>query len=79
MKNNEEYITLTSDTGEEERVRLIAKVNFENKGDFMLYQKNGEMYGAKCEENGELTRLSFNLTDEEKYLLNEFAEGLEVK
>ena len=45
----------------------------------MIYQKNGEMYGAKCEQNGELTRLSFNLTDEEKYLLNEFAEGLEVK
>ena len=46
---------------------------------FMIYQKNGEMYGAKCEQNGELTRLSFNLTDEEKNLLNEFAEGLEVK
>ena len=72
---NQNTVTLVTDNGERE-VELVYSINIEEKGNYVIYKLDNELYGAKYELNGENTRLITDLSDEEKIALNEAFEEM---
>ncbi len=66
------YITIVLDSGEEKQAELVYKIDIENKGEYIIYLLDDEMYGAKYDDGNLITDLS----DEEKEILNKAFESM---
>ncbi len=73
MNNDEKkFITIVLDSGEEKKAELIYQINIKDKGDYIIYLLDNEMYGAKYDDGNLITDLS----DEEKDILNKAFESM---
>ena len=76
--NKDDIITINTDNGEVE-ASLISKFNIKGMGDYILYKIDDQIYGAKYEIEGDITKLITDLNDLEKDAINEVYSSLEVE
>lgn len=78
-RNDGDYITINTKDGIKKEAELVSKFEIENLGQYVIYTLDDKLYGAKYYIEDDTTKLITNLSDEEKEILNEVVQKLEVK
>ncbi len=78
-RNDGDYITINTKDGIKKEAELVSKFEIENLGQYVIYKLDDKLYGAKYYIEDDTTKLITNLSDEEKEILNEVVQKLEVK
>ncbi len=78
-QDNNDFITITTTNGIKKNAELIIKYEVKGLGEYVIYKLEGNLYGAKYQFDGKNTKLITNLTEQEKNIINEMINNLEVK
>ena len=78
-QDNNDFITITTTNGIKKNAELIIKYEVKGLGKYVIYKLEGNLYGAKYQFDGKNTKLITNLTEQEKNIINEMINNLEVK
>lgn len=78
-QDNNDFITITTTNGIKKNAELIIKYEVKGLGEYVIYKLKGNLYGAKYQFDGKNTKLITNLTEQEKNIINEMINNLEVK
>ena len=78
-QDNNDFITITTTNGIKKNAELIIKYEVKGLGEYVIYKLEGNLYGAKYQFDGKSTKLITNLTEQEKNIINEMINNLEVK
>ena len=78
-QDNNDFITITTTNGIKKNAELIIKYEIKGLGEYVIYKLEGNLYGAKYQFDGKNTKLITNLTEQEKNIINEMINNLEVK
>ncbi len=78
-KDDYDFITINTMDGTKKTAELVTKFEVQGLGEYVIYKLDGVLYGAKYKFDGTNTRLTTDLTDNEKSILNEILYKLEVK
>lgn len=78
-QDNNDFITITTTNGNKKNAELILKYEVKGLGEYVIYKLEGNLYGAKYQFDGKNTKLITNLTEQEKNIINEMINNLEVK
>lgn len=78
-QDNNDFVTITTTNGIKKNAELIIKYEVKGLGEYVIYKLEGNLYGAKYQFDGKNTKLITNLTEQEKNIINEMINNLEVK
>lgn len=78
-QDNNDFITITTTNGIKKNAELIIKYEVKGLGEYVIYKLEGNLYGARYQFDGKNTKLITNLTEQEKNIINEMINNLEVK
>lgn len=78
-QDNNDFITITTTNGIKKNAELIIKYEVKGLGEYVIYKLEGNLYGAKYQFDGKNTKLITSLTEQEKNIINEMINNLEVK
>lgn len=78
-QDNNDFITITTTNGIKKNAELIIKYEVKGLGEYVIYKLEGNLYGAKYQFDGKNTKLITNLTEQEKNIIYEMINNLEVK
>lgn len=78
-QDNNDFITITTTNGIKKNAELIIKYEIKGLGEYVIYKLEENLYGAKYQFDGKNTKLITNLTEQEKNIINEMINNLEVK
>ena len=78
-QDNNDFITITTTNGIKKNAELIIKYEVKGLGEYVIYKLEGNLYGAKYQFDGKNTKLITNLTEQEKNIINEMINNLELK
>ena len=78
-QDNNDFITITTTNGIKKNAELIIKYEVKGLGEYVIYKLEGNLYGAKYQFDGKNTKLITNLTEQEKNIIKEMINNLEVK
>ena len=80
MKKEEfDFIVINTEEGIKKKAELVTKFEIEGQGEYVIYKLDNEYYAAKYEFDGTKTNLNKDLTTQEKQMLNDVFNKLEVK